>query len=35
VISHDPEVVAWADRIVMLQDGRVVAPDDRCLVASP
>jgi ATP-binding cassette, subfamily B, bacterial len=24
VISHDPEVVAWADRVVTLEDGRVV-----------
>jgi ATP-binding cassette, subfamily B, bacterial len=25
VISHDPEIVAWADRVVTIDDGRVVA----------
>lgn len=24
VISHDPEIVAWADRVVTIDDGRVV-----------
>jgi len=35
VISHDPEVVAWADRVVTLEDGRVVGADPRSLVLSP
>ncbi len=25
IISHDPEVVAWADRVVRVQDGRILA----------
>ncbi len=29
VISHDPEVVAWADRVVTIDDGRVVDGDPR------
>jgi ATP-binding cassette, subfamily B, bacterial len=27
VVSHDPDVLAWADRVVRLEDGRVAAPD--------
>jgi ATP-binding cassette subfamily B protein len=27
VISHDPAVVAWADRVIALRDGRVVAEE--------
>ncbi|MDQ3675857.1 MAG: ATP-binding cassette domain-containing protein [Actinomycetota bacterium] len=33
VISHDLEVVAWADRIVTLADGRVVADTPSGLAA--
>lgn len=35
VVTHDPAVAHWADRIVTLRDGRIV--DDRAAaeVASP
>jgi ATP-binding cassette, subfamily B, bacterial len=26
VVSHDPDVLAWADRVVWLEDGRIAAP---------
>jgi energy-coupling factor transporter ATP-binding protein EcfA2 len=29
VVSHDPEVLEWADRVVWIQDGRVVADPER------
>ena len=32
VVSHDPDVLAWADRVVTLHDGRVA--DDRRAVAA-
>lgn len=25
IVTHDPRVAAWADRVVRLEDGRVVA----------
>jgi ATP-binding cassette, subfamily B, bacterial len=28
VISHDPDVLAWADRVVTIVDGAVTAPGD-------
>jgi ABC-type multidrug transport system fused ATPase/permease subunit len=33
VISHDPDVLDWADRVVRLADGRVVAPDAAARLA--
>jgi len=33
VISHDPEVVAWADRVVIVEDGRVVEAAPGAVVA--
>jgi putative ABC transport system ATP-binding protein len=35
LVTHDPDLAARADRIVMLQDGRVAADDLRTLDADP
>lgn len=29
LVTHDPAVAAWADRVVMLRDGLIVS-DNRC-----
>ena len=34
VISHDPEVVAWADRIVRIEDGRIAEASPPALTAA-
>jgi putative ABC transport system ATP-binding protein len=35
LVTHDPDVAARADRIVMLQDGRVASDDLRTGAADP